>query len=55
MEKGYTITIPLARYEFLVERMAELRERMSIARYIIEKELSYNEELQKELKRILCL
>lgn len=55
MEKEYTITIPLGRYEFLVERMTELRERMSIARYIIEKELSYNEEMQKELKRILCL
>lgn len=55
MEKEYTITIPLERYESLVERMAELHERMSVARYIIEKELSYNEELQKELKRILCL
>ena len=54
MEHEYTITIPLGRYEFLVERVAELRGCMGIARYIIEKELSYNEELQKELERILC-
>lgn len=55
MEKEYTVTMSLSRYEFLVECVADARGRMSTARYIIEKELSYNEELQKELKRILCL
>lgn len=55
MEKECIINIPLERFTSLVERVAELRGRMGIARYIIEKELSYNEELQKEVERILCL